>query len=195
MRLTTKVLIGILIAIIGLNSVLIVRNLYKEIRIIKIETIEQIENKFNQITKKLEQMDEDIGATLDIQSQRITMLPKVIQADKKILEVTLQKINVMVYNKTLQALGSGVTLKYKNKYYILTAGHLAETKTDNLILMENDQEICELEIVKHNYSWNETEITETNDLLLLKPKNQNIKPKIYIELNDYEPIKIGRAHV
>jgi hypothetical protein len=62
---------------------------------------------------------------------------------------------------------------------------MAEEETDIITLSENGQEICELEIVKHLY---EGEITsyESNDLILLRPKNPNIVPRIYTELADTE---------
>lgn len=121
-----------------------------------------------------------------------TQLKSVHQTErlrKVFLEQKLRQVNVMVRNNTRQTLGSGVTLKYKNKYYVLTAGHLLDNVTEDLYLYENNNKICQLEIVKRDYGFDEAITTDKNDLLLLKPKNNNIKPKFYVELADNEVIE------
>jgi len=76
--------------------------------------------------------------------------------------------------------GSGITLKYNNKYYILTAAHLAAADSKLILKMyENDDYISDLEIVK---------IDINNDLMLLVPTNKEIAPKFYTELADMEPL-------
>jgi S1-C subfamily serine protease len=120
-------------------------------------------------------------------NQKIKDLPNQIRQDKIKLEQTLKQINVMVVNEG-KGLGSGVSIKYKGKFYVLTAGHMAENPTDDLALYENGNKICKLVIVKQDYTMRDETGTTGNDLLLLKPENPNIQPRYYVELADNEPI-------
>jgi S1-C subfamily serine protease len=94
----------------------------------------------------------------------------------------------MINNKTVEALGSGVTIKYNGQFYILSAGHMIDTKDDLLTFSENGQEIGELEIVKHEFSDVEDldGFFDTKDLLLLRPKNKDLQPTYYTELTEKE---------
>ena len=125
----------------------------------------------------------------------IAKVPTSIIATKEAREVFLQQVNVVIHNTSEDTMGSGVTLKYNGKFYILSAGHMAEEETDQLELWENNTKICDLEIVKHDYTFDnkvttEEEFYNSNDLMLLKPKDDSIEPKIYTELAEYEP-RIG----
>lgn len=113
--------------------------------------------------------------------------------DKIKLEQTLKQIDVMVINKTIDGLGSGVTIKYKDKFYILTAGHMAQSPTDEIYLFENNNKICQLEIVKQDYSGDID--TASNDLLLLRPINPNIEPKFYTEIAENEPVTGTQVYI
>jgi S1-C subfamily serine protease len=132
------------------------------------------------------------GITTDIDknykdlAKKIEQVPDLIKETKLAMEAKLKQVNVFITNKTVGATGSGVTLKYKGKFYVLSAGHMAENEDDELFLSENGQEICELEIVKHSYD-GELDSYDSNDLILLRPKNSNIVPRIYVELADVEP--------
>jgi S1-C subfamily serine protease len=127
-----------------------------------------------QISKQLEQLN-----------NKIDQVPGKIISDKLLLESKLKQINVFVVNETIGATGSGVTIKYKNKFYVLSAGHMASTPEDKLSLSENGETICELEIIKQDYT---EELTKDgNDLILLRPKDLNIVPRIYVEIADIEP--------
>ena len=117
----------------------------------------------------------------------VAVMPDAIKNTKLLLEAKLKQVNVVVYNKTRSAVGSGVTLKYKGKFYILSAGHMADAETDNIWLVENDTKICELEIVKHDYDSKALLKENSHDLLLLRPKNPDFEPKVYAELADVEP--------
>lgn len=119
-------------------------------------------------------------------TKKIEQVPDLIKEAKIAMEAKLKKVNVFVTNTTLGATGSGVTIKYKGKFYVLSAGHMAENETDELSLSENGQEICQLEIVKHSYDGGIASY-DSNDLILLRPKNPNIVPKVYVELADIEP--------
>jgi S1-C subfamily serine protease len=140
----------------------------------------QIENNIinnqsiKEISKQLEQLN-----------NKIEQVPVKIKLDKLVIESKLKRINVFITNETLQATGSGVTIKWKNNFYVLSAGHMVADLTDKIFLSENGETICELEIVKHDY--NEELTKDSNDLLLLRPKDPNIIPKIYVEISDIEP--------
>lgn len=103
------------------------------------------------------------------------------------LEQKLRQINIVVINQSSGSLGSGVSIKYNGEYYILTAGHMLNNKDDIIYLYENKTQICKLEVVKWDYP--EEGLDENgNDLLLLKPTNNNIIPRYYTELAEREPI-------
>jgi len=180
---------------------------YNEIRFSRIqksitstkETLEQIAD-IGDITAKIlkEVMDKLIGQNKVVQEIENNINKKVddkIQQktyDTLALEQKLRQTVVVVYNRTIGATGSGVTIKYKDKYYILTAGHMLENQDDVLSFGENDMMIDDLEVVKWNYTWAEdtddTNVSKVQDLLLLKPKNKEIVPKYYVDLDDIEPI-------
>jgi S1-C subfamily serine protease len=117
--------------------------------------------------------------------KKIDNSPQKVKQAKIKLEKELQQVNIMIKNQTVQSLGSGVSLKYKDKFYVLTAGHMAETETDKLELWENDKKVCDLEIVKWEYTTTDN-YHLINDLLLLRPIDENIVPRYYVELADEE---------
>jgi len=157
-------------------------NTAKDIEV-KTQDIKQDLNKYKEEVKKETEITVK-GITTNINSlnQKIVQLPAIEKAKKLALELKLRQVNIKIVNKTLEASGSGVTIKYKGKFYILSAGHMAEKDTDVLFLSENGQDICELEIVKHAYAGGA--LTEnSNDLILLRPKDPNIVPRVaYVEL-------------
>jgi S1-C subfamily serine protease len=164
--------------------------------IIQYQTNEALLNKINTLDYQLKSSERITdytikGITTDIDknykdlAKKIEQVPDLIKETKLAMEAKLKQVNVFITNKTVGATGSGVTLKYKGKFYVLSAGHMAEKETDRLFLSENGQEICELEIVKHAYEGLLT--YESNDLILLRPKNKDIVPRIYVELDDIEP--------
>lgn len=126
--------------------------------------------------------------------KKIDNLPEVERVKKLLIEAKLKQVNIFLRNETLQATGSGVTIKYKGKFYVLTAGHMAEEDTDKLYLYENDQRICELEIVKHAYSQGELH-ENSDDLMLLQPTDPDIEPKVYIEIADEEPETTNQLYI
>ena len=112
------------------------------------------------------------------------------EENKFYLEQKLKYVNVEIANETQGYKGSGVTLKYNSKYYILSAAHLVSELTDIIALYENGEKICELEIIKDDgmYINEDGTIDEGTDLLLLRPKDQSIMPFLYVELAPYEPV-------
>lgn len=136
-------------------------------------------------------------------SQYADEMPNIIQKqidkdklNKFLMLKKLQMVNVMIIGEGTMVMesdgechyqnrekvswqGSGVTLKYKGKYYILSAAHLVATQDTVLKLYENEEYISTLKVVK---------IDKDKDLLLLVPENEDCKPKVYAELADCEPL-------
>lgn len=135
--------------------------------------------------------------------RKIDKLPQKIESDKLYLEKFLQQVNVEIRNITVGSLGSGVSIKYKGQFYILSAGHLATKTTigtqDILELWENGQRICALKIIKHSVmsfnNENKDDFTKGVDLLLLKPINPLYYPLYYVELDDKEPVTASEIYI
>jgi len=179
----TKVLLGLLLIVVIISGIAII---YNQFLILKEHTSQDLDLKFSYIQKQIDKIYNTINLNDDLLNKRITNLPRQLVSQKLLLEYKLQEINVIIINKTLDTQGSGVTLKYKGNYYILTAGHMAKENTDRLTLVENDQEVCDLNIVKHDFMEGDS-LFLGHDLMLLKPKNDKFKPRIYTELADFEP--------
>lgn len=219
MNLSKRILLVVMSMLIIVNVTFIIKDIQTEVKANKatIQSVEkdntriliQIEKNIKNIEKKIEAstLSTKIGdAELqkEIESFNILAmgrddkleknLPSKIKQARFALEQKLIMINIHINNKTAGALGSGVSIKYKGKFYVLTAGHLAAViekgeKQDELELMENDKKICDLEVVKHDFTTNTTEDnTKGTDLLLLKSKDENITPTYYVDLDAQEPI-------
>ena len=105
--------------------------------------------------------------------------PQITDAQKRIKELGLLQINVMIKNMTKGALGSGATIKYNDKYYILSVAHLVDdANKDKLELWENGEKVCDLKIVK---------MDKSIDMCLFAPVDDAIVPHVYTELADSEP--------
>jgi S1-C subfamily serine protease len=162
--------------------------------IFQYQTNDTLANKINNISEQIKSSDrineytiKGIDETLKNLDKKVTELPAKERIAKIKLEQTLKQVNVMVKNESEGTLGSGVSIKYKGNFYVLTAGHMAESDQAQLYLYENNKQICKLEIVKHDYEGGMIETTK-NDLLLLRPINKNMQPKFYTEIADNEPI-------
>ena len=147
--------------------------------------------KTDSLKREVESMFRDVEIEQNT-DKLIAKIPTSIIATKEAREVFLQQVNVVIHNTSEDTMGSGVTLKYNGKFYILSAGHMAEEETDQLELWENNTKICDLEIVKHDYTLNDASDVEgaflkENDLILLRPTNRDIEPTIYTELANKEP--------
>lgn len=187
---TTKILIGILIILTLLNGIWYIYDIRKEILANKndIQKEVRLNNQIlNSIFKQLNDINTKLNDNYKDLIEQIENVPEKERTKEIILEQKLKRINIVIINETMEAQGSGVTIKYKEKFYVLSAGHMAKTLEDKLYLYENKKQICEMEIVKHDYN-DEEFSTDNNDLLLLKPKNPYIKPNVYTELADVEPI-------
>ena len=183
----TKVLIGILILVIGLNIGLFVLNFKKEIKANDLVLQTMIDTKFGLLETEIKLLKIENKIEDYILNKKIDTTPNKIKLDKFLLERKLQKVNENIINSTVGASGSGVTIKYRGKYYILSAGHMLNSPEDKLVLVENDKVICDLEVIKYVFTMSDDEMgTKGIDLLLLKPKNKYFTPKVYVELADYE---------
>jgi len=197
MRLTGKIYIGIIILLLGFNTVCVIGGIQEQITLNKATAQSELDYRFYYLNKQIEAikiaidrnselLDNKINNNTNQLNQKLMDLPNVEKFKKQILEYKLQQVNVEIINKTAQAQGSGVTLKYKGKFYILSAGHMLNDITDELVLCENGVEICMLEVVKLSHTFLNNEPKGT-DLVLLKPKDSLIQPKIYVELAEEEP--------
>jgi len=145
-------------------------------------------------------VEADVKSQVDNLNKKIDNVPQKIESVKTKVEQTLLQINIMIKNTTAESLGSGATIKYKGKFYVLSAGHMANELTDKLELWENDTKVCDLKIIKQLYNNNEDsnnllDVTNSNDLLLLKPTDENIVPIYYVELADMEPITGSQIYI
>lgn len=223
MKLTTKILIGILSVLVVLNFAYVITDIRKEIQFNKELTQKELKvndqvlldiykqlNEINQTIPVIQNTIDILNNTNDKQleieqllANKIENLPNKLRIDRFKLEKRLQQVTIMLHNTTVQALGSGVSIKYKGKYYVLTAGHMAQVIKDNINpqdsieLWENGNKICDLEVVKHDFSDTITDenYTKTHDLLLLKSTNPNIQPRFYTELADMEPLTATEVYV
>lgn len=148
-------------------------NLKRDIKIMEAITI---------LVKNQDILDKNNQAVVDAVNTIIQYLnnaPQITDAQKRIKELGLLQINVMIKNMTEGSLGSGATIKYNDKYYILSVAHLVkDAKKDKMELWENGEKICDLKIVK---------IDTSIDMCLFAPVDDAIVPKIYTELADNEP--------
>jgi len=190
--LIARIILGILIAIVIGNGLWVVYDIRKEILQNRELTDKDLKIQARivlDIYKQLKKLNKDING-----------VPQKIQGDKIKLEQTLKQINVCIENSTIGAYGSGVSIKYKGKFYILSAGHMINDPTsEQLWLGENGNQICELEVVKHAFTTPEEDgngdFTKGLDLLLLRPKNPNFQPRFYVELADREPITGSEIYI
>jgi S1-C subfamily serine protease len=200
MRLRFRVLVGILISLVLLNGIWVVYDIRKEIQFNKDLTQKQL--KINdQVTKEIfmqlqvlniknKYVNTLIDEIYESLSKQIENVPEKERLIKTQIEYKLRQAVVFIYNKSAVSFGSGVTIKYKNKFYILSAGHMMDTKKDILAFGENGQEIDELEILKWDFTTPEEDekgdYTKGTDLILLRPKNKNLIPTFYVELSESE---------
>lgn len=103
---------------------------------------------------------------------------------QKQIEFNILQSVIWINNESDSTLGSGVTILYREKYYIITAAHLG-TYGDRLSLSENGQTICGLDIVARD---------DTIDLMLLRLQDATLLPMYYTSLATYEPTKLEELY-
>ena len=79
----------------------------------------------------LVEKDDILSKSVIILKEQIERQPSEIEQ----IENNLKQITVMIENTTQGYQGSGVTLKYKDNFYVLSAAHLIEEETDILYLV------------------------------------------------------------
>jgi len=130
----------------------------------------------NLISMTKDYIDEKDNALLDGLKNLynyIDLQPRTEKLKKLITEGILMQVVIMIENATEGTQGSGVTLKYNDKYYVLSAGHMVDKETDEIYMSENGTTICKLKIIK---------INKKKDLVLFAPENEDIIPHYYSEL-------------
>jgi S1-C subfamily serine protease len=116
----------------------------------------------------------------------VDLQPRTEKIKKMITEGTLMQIVVMIENVSEGTQGSGVTLKYNNQYYILSAGHMIDKENDEIYMSENGMTICKLKIIK---------IDKKKDLVLFAPENEDIIPHYYSELAEKDATRLDSVYV
>jgi len=108
------------------------------------------------------------------------------QAKNKWMEYKFAMTNVLIINTIKKSRGSGTAIKYNGKFYIISAGHLVDKVTDKLVMVSDEQVICNLKVVKAD---------KKSDLLLLEPSRKDIVPTYWIDLARQEPFKTEKIYV
>lgn len=202
MKVWEKILLSVELIIITI-SLIVVDNKNEILSATLNKNYNQHNLEISQINSKITQSHEDIMELTDIMTKLIDNISEernnhvrnlmdekinnFIKENKQIfIEQKLLMVNIFIINESIGALGSGVSLKYKDNYYILTAAHLIDNPEDVLYLTENRNKICQLEIINVDYDI---------DLAVLRPKDRDIVPSVYTELRDYEPIQAEQLYV
>lgn len=188
MKLSLKILLVIILILALINALWVSYDISREIKNnneLLQEEIKTNDEIIAKVYKHLNKLNIKIDKNFNDLNQQINNVSEKERLTKINLEYKLRQAVVIILNKTKGGLGSGVTIKYNDKFYILSAGHMADSKEDILTFGENDNELGELEIIKHDFITPE-DYSQGTDLLLLRPKNKNLVPKYYIELADFE---------
>lgn len=88
----------------------------------------------------------------------------------------IKEANVVIYNKTMGAGGSGTSITYEGKQYILSCAHLIGKATDKIVAVDNNKKVYELALVKQNKALDlSLFIISKNDLTTLQLAEENPK--------------------
>jgi S1-C subfamily serine protease len=131
-----------------------------------------------EVNKNIPKELDSLKGYVDKQFAEGKLKDAIAKLNQKSIETKIMQCTIMIVNDTLGAMGSGVTIKYNDEYYILSAGHLIENETDEIYLEENGNRIGKLEVVKVNYDM---------DLLLVRPVDKKLIPSVYTTLSSAEP--------
>lgn len=144
-----------------------------ELGIISTQTDENLKAEDKLINYQIDKNYAELNKSIKTLKEQIERQP----TETEQLENNLKQITVMIENTTQNYQGSGVTIKYKDNFYVLSAAHLIGEETDTLYLVENEEPITKLKTIK---------IDTERDLVLFKSENENIILKVYTELADKE---------
>lgn len=172
---------SLLIQVVSLNDFyeLIARNAKSIVRLSdSVRTLsEYLLGQKNEQLKKIGEIQQGLK-DLEHKAQLLTDI--MFRLDNKIKEYdfdsNLAFANVYIINKTQRCLGSGVYLKYNDKFYVLTAGHIGDFG-DEMYILTVDKTEYPVKVIKRN---------KDIDLMLLDPLDY--KQEDYAELSDEEPV-------
>lgn len=172
---------SVLIQVVSLNDFynLIDRNARSIIRLsVAVKTLsEYLLGQKNEHLKKISEIQKTLE---DLEHKSKLLMDIIFRLDDKVKEYdfnsNLAFANVYIINKTQKCLGSGVYLKYKDKFYVLTAGHIGDFG-DEMYILTVDKTEYPVKVIKRN---------KDVDLMLLDP--QDYKQDDYAELSDDEPV-------
>jgi len=200
MNLSKRILLVVMSVLIIANVSFIIKDIQTEVSTTRAivqsaeailnKTVSRLEEKINKLETKMEMDILSTSGRENLIEKNLNNLPNKMKETRIALEQKLRMINIRINNSTVGALGSGVSIKYKGKFYILSAGHMATVGgKDELAMWENNQKICDLEIVKHAYGTDEMKDgTNGDDLILFRSKDTNIQPRFYVDIDAQEPI-------
>jgi hypothetical protein len=134
----------------------------------------RLEELNSEIVKQIQQSQADIDNLKIELNAKIQNQPQELEKEKFKLEQRLRMSTIKIEN-TKGWSGSGETIKYNGKFYILSAGHLVSTMKDQLYLVESGFIISKLNIVKVNHE---------QDLALFSVADENLSPRFYVEISD-----------
>jgi S1-C subfamily serine protease len=176
------------------NSVLYLLTDY--VKMIKADNIDNLKRDIAQVeaikalATNMDELYKNHNEVVDAVNSIVTYIenaPQIDYVQKRMKELKLTQINVMIVNKAQGMLGSGETLKYNDRYYILSVAHLFKDENkDKLEMWENGEKICDLRIVK---------MDKALDLCLFASVDENIVPHYYTELAEEEPLPTEEIYV
>ena len=140
------------------------------------------------IGKAREQAQEEELNKREIENLKNFLLqqPDKTRIERAKLEYKLMQCDIMLIDNINGSQGSGISIKYNDKFYILSAAHLVESKDQTLSLYENGHYICEVRVVK---------VDHTADLLLLETIDPDIQPRFWSTIAEKEPTKAEEVYV
>lgn len=159
----------------------LVESLAKEIKLNKIRDA-YLAKVTNFILKK----NRDEVVTQELFDREIEGIRKLISQSedatrlgRELIEHNIMLSNIMLYNEE-GTQGSGITIKLKDKYFILSAAHLVSNDKQILQLVENGITICDVRVVRWDKKF---------DLLLLETVDPDIQPRVWTTIAVNEPQK------
>jgi S1-C subfamily serine protease len=155
----------------------VAQSIVRDIQIVK--GISNLRESLEIRSKFLQQYSEKLVLNSELKNE-------IKQAKNKWMEYKFAMTNVLIINTIKKSRGSGTTIKYNGKFYIISAGHLVDKVTDKLVMVSDGQVICNLKVVK---------VDKKSDLLLLEPSRKDIAPTYWIDLARQEPFKTEKIYV
>jgi S1-C subfamily serine protease len=140
------------------------------------------------VSKAREQAQEEELNKREIENLKSFLLqqPDKARVERAQLEYKLMQCDIMLIDNIEGSQGSGITIKYNDKIYILSAAHLVGPEKQNLSLYENGNYICEVRVVK---------VDHDADLLLLETIDPEIQPRFWTTIAEQEPVKAEEVYV